>query len=154
MKEKEIKENIILIISGGIINGYEEYWSNIKKELENNRIEYIFLGFQKDIHKIYNSLDILVLPSLSEGLPRSLIEGMSHEIPVIANNVGGVAQIIKNYENGFLEEPYDEIRWTNDLKKIILDKNLREKMGKNAKEFVTENFSLNEFENKILKEFN
>lgn len=154
LKEKEIKENIILIISGGIINGYEEYWSNIKKELENNRIEYIFLGFQKDIHKIYNSLDILVLPSLSEGLPRSLIEGMSHEIPVIANNVGGVAQIIKNYENGFLEEPYDEIRWTNDLKKIILDKNLREKMGKNAKEFVTENFSLNEFENKILKEFN
>lgn len=154
LKEKEIKEKIILIISGGIIKGYEEYWNKVKEQLENNDIEYLFLDFQKDIHKVYNCLDILALPSLSEGLPRSIIEAMAHGIPVIANNVGGVDQIIVNKKNGFLENKYDKEKWINDLKIIILNQELRKKMGKNAEKIVMEKFSLNKFEKEILKEFN
>lgn len=153
LKEKEIKEKIILVISGGIIKGYEEYWEKVKEQLENNEIEYLFLDFQKDIHKVYNCLDILVLPSLSEGLPRSIIEAMAHGIPVIANNVGGVDQIIVNKKNGFLENKYDKENWINDLKKIILNHELRKEMGKNAEKIVIKKFSLNKFEEEILKEF-
>lgn len=153
LKEKEIKEKIVLIISGGIIEGYDDYWNKMKSELESNKIEYIFLGFQKDIHKIYNCLDILVLPSLSEGLPRSLIEAMGHGIPVVANNVGGVDQIIENGKNGFLEKKYDKENWLNDLEKIILNNNLRKEMGKIAREVVKNKFSLEKFEKEILKEF-
>lgn len=153
LKEKEIKENIILIISGGIIKGYEEYWNKIKEQLENNDIEYLFLDFQKDIHKVYNCLDILVLPSLSEGLPRSIIEAMAHRIPVIANNVGGVDQIIINEKNGFLENKSDKEKWISDLKTVISNNELRKEMGKSAEKIVREKFSLESFEKEILNEF-
>jgi glycosyltransferase involved in cell wall biosynthesis len=62
----------------------------------------IFTGFRKDVINIVRSLDIYVQPSLSEGLPVSLLEAMLQQIPVIATSVGGIPEIIGKNEHGLL----------------------------------------------------
>ena len=62
-----------------------------------------FLGYRDDTDTIINSCDVMVLPSLFEGLPLTLIEYMSYGKPVIASNIPGINDILNN-ENGTLFE--------------------------------------------------
>lgn len=67
----------------------------------------IFAGVQTDMPAVYNMLDILVMPSLEEGLPMVLLEAMSAGVPVVTTPVGQIPEIIKDGETGFLVEPRD-----------------------------------------------
>ncbi len=78
-----------------------------------------FLPAQKDIKKFYDQMDVLVLPSLSEGLPMTLLEGMAMELPVVATRVGGVPDVIKDGFNGLLVDPAEVEQLTEAIKKII-----------------------------------
>lgn len=55
-----------------------------------------YIADKKEIHKYYMSSDIFVLPSLTEGLPRVVIEAMSTSLPVIATNVGGIPELLNS----------------------------------------------------------
>lgn len=70
------------------------------------RITVCFMGQQpnENVYKYYidNSIDIFLNVSISEGIPVSIMEAMSAGIPVIATDVGGVSEIVKNGYNGFL----------------------------------------------------
>jgi len=75
-------------------------------------------------HKALSSSDVLLLPSYNEGLPISILEALSYGMPVIASNVGGIPEVVKNRVNGFLVTPGDlpaleqainEIQELNDL---------------------------------------
>jgi glycosyltransferase involved in cell wall biosynthesis len=94
--------------------------------------------------------DIFVLPSLWEGLPIGLLEAMSMGKAVIATNVDGTKEIIKNNENGLLIETSN---LTQDLTEAILhlstNENLRNQLGINAKKTIQENFSASEMTKKI-----
>jgi len=83
----------------------------------------------------------LVLPSLSEGLPRVLIEAMALGKPIIASNVGGIPELIKDNENGFLFEKGNSNELAEKLKILLNDRNLAIKMGQKGREFVQVNFS-------------
>jgi glycosyltransferase involved in cell wall biosynthesis len=77
------------------------------------------LPAQKDIKKFYDQMDVLVLPSLSEGLPMTLLEGMAMELPVVATRVGGVPDVIKDGFNGLLVDPQNVEQLAEAIKKII-----------------------------------
>ena len=66
----------------------------------------IFTGFRKDMEKIYSDLDLLVLPSLTEGLPTVIIEALCAGLPVVATRVGAVPDLITP-ETGVIVEPRD-----------------------------------------------
>ncbi len=78
-----------------------------------------FLPAQKDIKKFYDQMNVLVLPSLSEGLPMTLLEGMAMELPVVATRVGGIPDVIKDGFNGLLVEPQDVEGLAGAIYKII-----------------------------------
>ena len=65
----------------------------------------IFTGWQQDVPRILNASDILVLPSLSEGMPFVVLEAMAAGLPVVATRVGGIPEAVVDGETGVLVEP-------------------------------------------------
>ncbi len=83
----------------------------------------------------------LVLPSLSEGLPRVLLEAMALEKAVIGSNAGGIPDVIKATKNGFLFEKGNSDDLAKKLEVLLENKNLTIEIGKAGKKFIQENFS-------------
>ena len=84
---------------------------------------------REDPSAFYDSLDIYVNTSVHEGLPLSLLEAMSHGLPVLAPNVGGIPELITHGEEGFLVEkraPFDFAKWCLEL---VHTPSIRKAMG-------------------------
>jgi glycosyltransferase involved in cell wall biosynthesis len=77
---------------------------------------FIFAGVRKDMSDIYASMDVFVLPSLTEGLPMALLEAMAAKKPVVATRVGAVPKVIEEGRSGLLVPPRD----VNALAKAII----------------------------------
>ena len=82
-----------------------------------------------------------VLPSLSEGLPRVLIEAQALGKPVIATRVGGIPELISENENGFLVEPKNSEQLAGKIKRLLENPQLSREMGERGKQFARDNFS-------------
>lgn len=121
---------------------------------KNNKDSMIFTGFRTDIQKIYSLLDIIVQPSLLEGFSGVVLQAMAMRKPVIATESCGDMKIFNDRENIWVVKPAD----TESIAKaiIILYKNvkLREKISRNAREFIESNFSLDVWVNKYINIFN
>lgn len=92
----------------------------------------VFLGYQDKIADYYQILDLLVLPSLSEGLPNTVLEAMTFGIPVLATSVGGVPEIIEN-GNGVLVPPNDPEALAERMIELLKDDSLRGAIGLKGK---------------------
>jgi len=64
-----------------------------------------FLGRRDDVPELLRGLDAFILPSVAEGMPRSLLEAMAANVPCIATSVGGIPEIIDDGNFGFLATP-------------------------------------------------
>jgi glycosyltransferase involved in cell wall biosynthesis len=102
-----------------------------------------FKGRIDDTASIYKNADILVLTSDREGVPNVVLEAMASGLPVVATNVGGVPQIVRQNETGYVLDPENEDGMTASLLKLIHDPSLRIRMGARAREYVEKNHSTN-----------
>jgi len=118
-----------LLIGGG--NRIEELRSQVHQHGLADRIR--LLGKVTDVHPFLRVLDVLMLTSNSEGKPMSLLEGMSHGLPVVATRVGGIPELVEDGENGFLFQPGDEIAATEAVSRLVLDTELRQRMSESSK---------------------
>ena len=100
-----------------------------------------FRGWIKDLKAIYEGLDIVVLTSLNEGTPVSLIEAMAAARPVVATNVGGVPDIAQDGVNGYLVESGDTEAFSEKLSELIKDPEKRRRFGQNGRKMVQERFA-------------
>lgn len=92
----------------------------------------ILVGTRYDIQNFMHTFDVLVLTSLWEGLPRVIPEAMYCGVPVVANNVDGVAEIIENGVNGFATAPYDLDGSCHSIERLLDDIEYRGRIIKNA----------------------
>jgi glycosyltransferase involved in cell wall biosynthesis len=90
--------------------------------------------------KYLGTSDILILPSYNEQMPMSILEAMGYGYPIIATPINGIADMVKQGENGILFEPGDIDAMTQALKTLIENAGLRERMGRKSQEFVKEKF--------------
>src|SRR6185295_8709712 len=69
-----------------------------------------FLGWRRDVPEVLAELDVVVLPTVLdfEGTPLAVIEAMAAGRPVVATDVGGVAEVVRNGETGLLVPPRDD----------------------------------------------
>jgi glycosyltransferase involved in cell wall biosynthesis len=88
----------------------------------------VFTGYQENISDYYQILDLLVLPSLSEGLPNTVLEAMSFAVPVVATSVGGVPEVIEK-ENGVLVPPNDPEALAKGMIELLQNESLRKTIG-------------------------
>jgi len=95
-----------------------------------------FTGWRKDGLDIARLMDILIHPSLAEGFGRAVLEAMALGLPVIASRVGGLREIIRDGENGFLVDPGDVETITKRWRELILSPELRARLGGEARRAV------------------
>ncbi len=101
-----------------------------------------FLGFRGDVPRLLQAFDVFVLPSLSEGLPLSILEALSLERPVVATAVGGNGEIIESDVSGFLVPPADSESLANAILKVLGDTAVSTRLGKAGRNRVEKAFSL------------
>jgi len=98
----------------------------------------IFEGFQSDVTPYYQIADMAVLPSHSEGSPYALLESMAAGVPALATSVGGVPEIAKDNETGFLVERECPERLGARILELMEDEALRHRVSRAAKERVND----------------
>lgn len=90
----------------------------------------ILPGRLDDLSGLYASLDVFVLPSLTEGMPLSLMEAMAEELPVAATSVGGVPELVTHEEEGLLvDDPAGLAGLAEAVERLLEDEDLRARMG-------------------------
>ena len=125
----------------------KEQASKLLKQHQLN--EYAWLaGERKDIAEIMRSLDVFVLPSQAEGISNTILEAMATGLAVIATEVGGNPELVKNYETGLLVPPSNPVAMAKAVDILIKDKEKRQQQGKKGKQSVLENFSIKAMVNK------
>ena len=87
---------------------------------------------------ILASADVLVLPSYSEGLPNSVIEGMASGLAVIATTVGGIPSLIQSEKQGLLINAGSVDELAQSMKILINNRDLIEQMGRENQEFISQ----------------
>jgi glycosyltransferase involved in cell wall biosynthesis len=87
------------------------------------------IGERADVPALLADSDVFVLSSRSEGLPMSVLEAMAAGIPVIASNVGGLAELVVDGETGLLAHPGDPEALGAALGGLIADRDLRRRLG-------------------------
>jgi glycosyltransferase involved in cell wall biosynthesis len=100
-----------------------------------------FLGWREDIDEIMPIFDMLVLPSLNEGMGRVLVEAMAAGKPVVASEVGGIPDLVRHGETGYLVPPADEKALADGIKKLLDDPERAKQMGLRGQEYCRQ-FSL------------
>ncbi|MFH1996405.1 MAG: glycosyltransferase [Candidatus Omnitrophota bacterium] len=102
-----------------------------------------FLGPRKDTPKILKSLDLLASCTVTpEAFGRSIVEAQACGVPVVATKVGGVVDIIEDGYNGLLVDPDDPKGMAEAIVQLYKDKDLCDKLVKNARKRVEDRFAL------------
>jgi len=91
--------------------------------------ETLFLGYQENVAPFYAAFDAMVLPSANEGTPVSAIEALAAGRPVVATRVGGVPDVVRDGEDGFLVDPGDVDALAERLAELARDAELRARFG-------------------------
>lgn len=100
-----------------------------------------FLGFRNDVPDLLAASDLFVLPSRSEGFPMSILEAMSHRLPVVCTPVGGNPELVTDGEHGYLVPVDDPGALAAAMGKVAADEDLRKKLGGAGYTRVTRDFS-------------
>lgn len=110
---------------------------------QNNLTRNVFLeGWQSDISKYYQSHSIFAMSSIYESFGLIFLEAGYYKLPVVATNVEGIPEVVKNNITGLLSDPKDYKALANNILKLLNDSNLRVDMGKKGYERVTTMFTI------------
>lgn len=177
-KELNINENEILI---GFIGRFTEQknpllFIDIARRLVNKKIKFLMVGdgplkndvineiknkgltgsfsmlnFVENVNKLYCALDIFIFPSKFEPFGIVALEALSCNVPIVASMVGGIPEIIKNGENGFL---FNDSEMDDAAEKVLIlirDEGLRKMFIENGRKKVRQDFSIESMIEKTFK---
>jgi glycosyltransferase involved in cell wall biosynthesis len=121
--------------------GDGELLEGCRKRISKQDLPVTVLGWQSDIQKVLSAADIVVLTSDNEGTPLSLIQAGMAGLPVVTTNVGSVPEVVLDGVTGIVTTlGVQEI--ADALEKLVLDKDLRHRLGHKAQEFTLANFGV------------
>jgi glycosyltransferase involved in cell wall biosynthesis len=116
---------------------------HLEQLIEMNDLGYAvrLAGFRQDLDQLWPNADLMVLPSLNEGLPNVVLEASAAGVPVVATAVGGTPEAVVDGETGCLVPPDDPITLANVITDLLSHQKKRKRMGDSGREFVRKNFS-------------
>ena len=124
----------LLIVGDG--NDRERLEALVEKLKLNDVVSFRGKAPRSEIPKYMEESDIFILPSKSEGFPLVLLEAMASGLTIVASNVGGIPDIIKDGVNGLLTEPMNSNDIADKVLRILSDDRLREEILSNNKKYI------------------
>jgi glycosyltransferase involved in cell wall biosynthesis len=100
-----------------------------------------FLGWQQEMPRWYSAMDLFVLPSHREGVPRACMEAAAMELPVIASDIRGCREVVRHQETGLLIPVENPDALSQAIESLVVDANLRRQMGLRGRRHIAQNFS-------------
>jgi glycosyltransferase involved in cell wall biosynthesis len=98
-------------------------------------------GFRDDVDRLLPWVDLVVLPSLTEGLPNVALEAAAAAVPVVATAVGGTPEVVTNGETGFVVAPNDPIALSDRMADLLTQPGWARRLGTAGRRRVEEYFS-------------
>lgn len=161
----KLPENYVLIAAGGAIAsktaGDENNYSNCEKAVREmnleNRVKLLVNLPREDIKVLFNACDLYISPNIKvpgsmEGFGITAIEAGACRKAVLASNLEGLKDAIKDNENGFLIESGNAEAWIKKIIEIMGNDNFRKEFGEKARRFVIENYSWDKIAGRYLEE--
>lgn len=131
-----------LLVAGIIVDDDKDAISLKQINIWNDKGDITWLGTRDDINELIKLSNVIVLPSIyAEGIPRILLEAGAVGRAVITYNIGGCNSLIKNGINGFVVEKKNIEQLSVKLEELIADKNLRARLGRNARRIIEAKYS-------------
>ena len=149
LKQRGVSFTLQLIGDGELIDKYKA-WVR-EHELEN--IVH-FLGYRDDVPDLTAKADICVLVSIKEGIPRAIIEAAAAGRPMVATNVLGNRDALVDGTTGFLVPLNDATALADRIEQLLSDAKLRQRIGRQAREYALEHFDEKEVINRIINVYN
>lgn len=130
---------------------------NLKEDLEGLttklKIDNVvtFKGEQKNVDKFYANADMFILPSIWEGFGIVILEAFRAKVAVIATNIEGPSELIKNGENGLLFEPRNALQLSEKIIYLIENFEERERIALNGYNTFTKKYSIKNYVEQLEK---
>ncbi len=141
---KEYDNVRLFLIGQGTESDPENSEGDVRSYLEEHNLQdkVILTGHRNDVQDLLSIADVFCLTSYREGLPVSLLEAMSAELPVIGTNVPGIRDVIAHGESGILVELDDRKALKNAMAELLKNEELRYNYGQAAKKVVEKHYSI------------
>lgn len=119
-----------------VLCGDGKLYKNLKKQTEINGLvnNVYFLGYRNDINELYNMADCFIMPSIREGLSRSIMEAMASGLPSVVSKIRGNTDLITNMSTGILCESKRIDAYSDAINKLLYNVQLKEYMSRKCRE--------------------
>jgi len=137
-----------LIVARDPSIGFVLFGEGLLREELSHRIEvgnlggkFVLAGFRDDLDRLVPCLDLLVLPSFTEGLPNVVLEALAAAVPVVASAVGGTPEIIEDGKCGYLVPAGDARALADRTQQLLRSEEQRRAMGQYGRDRVARHFN-------------
>ena len=139
LREKGYDLNLVIV--GG--DGHDKnFYMRLSQKLNVKDHVYLLTNLpDEQLKQLYRNCEIFVLPSLYEGLPLVLLEALQFSKPIIATNVGGIPEVVKDGYNGFVIPPDDVKKLVKTIEVLLNNPDLKRVFGERSLSIFNERFS-------------
>jgi len=118
--------------------------SEIEKQIRITKLSNLvtLTGYYPNASEIIRMFDIFVLPSITEGVPYTILEAMSQRKPIVATCVGGIPEVVVNGKTGILVSPRDSLALAQAMERLLVNPKLAQEMGKASFERYEANYTV------------
>ncbi|MEN6473026.1 MAG: glycosyltransferase family 4 protein [Syntrophaceae bacterium] len=134
--------NITIYVVGDFNVSQNSYMSTINRLIDSSGLDVRFTGFRTDALEILSLMDLFVLPSFSEGFPRTIMEAMALGKPVISTAVGGITEFLKDDNKIIIVPPGDSEALAEAIRVLLNNKGLRETLSVRGRRYLYEHHSI------------
>ncbi|MDA0748409.1 MAG: glycosyltransferase family 4 protein [bacterium] len=128
------KEAVLVVVGDNPFGSSEDLLAHYRRETgASERV--LFTGFRQDVRPCLKDIDIMVVPSITpDPCPRTVIEALAFGIPVVGSAMGGILELVRDGETGFLVDPRDVPALSERITRLVENRGLRCQMGKAARQ--------------------